>query len=132
MIPDFESVPVRNAAVVSTLTGQADDACDQYLAKRPTACAHLATEEPSFLCASHPAAGVLCWACMERHAGRHDDDAERTCDICGTVADVICGAPVTATLRVVARVPRGSDVLIDGPVAVIGLGACRPCAEGER
>ncbi len=98
---------------------------------RPMCCRHAVRPgRPDMLCAQHPGAGLMCARCIDRHARRHDQGTELTCDECGDlgVQGLLCAAivmPAPAGLEV--RDTSGRHRFV-GAFTVIGVGACRRCA----
>lgn len=91
----------------------------------PHACVHALAPRsgPSFVCAVHPAAGILCRDCAEEHFARHENPDG--CDRCGADRET---APVQATTRLelVLRHPSGVERI--GPADLcIGASLCRSC-----
>ncbi|HXH58914.1 hypothetical protein [Iamia sp.] len=90
-------------------------------------CAH-ATHGAAFVCAQHPAAGIMCWGCSLAHTDRHTYEVEHRCDECGTDTELLHPIAGTATVTVLTTDTHGDGALFVGTVIAIALGVCPPCA----
>lgn len=82
----------------------------------------------AYLCAQHPAAGLLCWPCALAHTRRHGYDVEHRCDVCGAEGEWIHPLVGCADVAVLTTSTHGAAALYAGPVIAIALGVCPPCA----
>lgn len=99
-------------------------------------CSHVSTFaaagiEP-FVCAVHPAAGIMCGRCVAEHHERHTRETEFGCDVCGQVASE--GQTMTSVvarkwITVDTTTTRGVRSLYAGIVMLVCLGTCHPCAK---
>lgn len=106
-----------------------DQAEDFLRTGRHFACRHVMNGAGAVLCTDHLPLGLLCTPCMEhQHLPRHSDEAERTCDECAQVVDllraIMCAGLVTG-VRI--REPRGRRRIFAGPVSFIAVGCCAGC-----
>lgn len=118
------------------LLARTDRAVARLAATEPSvACPHLAAIMRRGLCgvvcAEHPGAGILCPDCHVEHAERHTDAVEHTCDRCGDRVDVIRSVVGRASVSITTITTAGRVGRYQGPVVVIALGVCQPCAEAE-
>ncbi len=92
-------------------------------------CVHVVRDQAGpMVCGQHPAAGLMCPRCCDRHVRRHDVAEERTCDQCRSVVEAI--HPAVVTTKLVGgpiRDPRGHHRMFAGTIAVVGVGTCRSC-----
>ena len=95
-------------------------------------CKHVVEGAPlAFLCVPHPAAGLMCQRCYERHVARHAPDVERCCDQCGRDAFEEGINPIgwpPAKLPITVRDTRGYRRELIGYVQLMTLGICKTCA----
>jgi hypothetical protein len=92
------------------------------------ACKHVVDGAGAVLCGQHPAGGLLCPRCVQRHVRRHDATEELTCDGCRAVAGELHAgvAPVSlAGGRI--RDTAGRHRLFAGRLVVTGFGLCPLC-----
>lgn len=83
------------------------------------------------LCIQHPAAGLLCASCSERHIKRHNEVEERTCDECRGEVDRL--HPLMGATKLTGgpiRDSRGFHRLFDEKVLFLGVGTCGGCFDG--
>ena len=108
--------PVSNLAGHWRLRGKVDAAIDTVGRHAGFGCEHAPHENRITLCVQHPAAGVICAACMRLHVATHTRAEEHGCDECDAVVDRIYG--ITIPL-----------LLASGQVCVINaIGLCDTCA----
>jgi hypothetical protein len=92
------------------------------------ACRHVVDGAGAVLCGQHPAAGLLCPRCAQRHVQRHDATEERTCDACRTIAgEMHPGVALVPLAGGRIRDTVGRHRLFAGRLLVIGFGFCPPC-----
>lgn len=91
------------------------------------ACRHVVDGEYPLMCAQHPAAGLMCARCINRHTCRHDVAEEKTCDECRQQVDLI--APVAIWLPLVANPmdTKGRHRELRTQVVILAMGWCDPC-----
>ena len=80
-------------------------------------------------CESDSIAGVLCPPCAAEHTGRHSWEVEHHCDVCGQLADTMRSVLATADVATLTRTTAGRTSIYLGPVLVVALGPCVPCAD---
>ena len=124
--PDLIRLDATHAPAVPAAAA----AAVRQLLADPTAlvCLHAGTGAPVVICAQHPAAGVMCAACLDAHAARHPYDLEHTCDSCGAVTDDIASACMQfhGVLRI-RTTTTARPRMLAGTILVGGLGLCPTC-----
>lgn len=125
-------IPVRSAQLPE-LDARRNRAVRYLEASAPAiACPHLAATVAEggrgVICAEHPAAGILCPDCAHAHTRRHPHDVEHLCDVCSTQAATLHSFIGTANVALATLTTAGRFAAYIGPVLVVALGACTPCA----
>lgn len=106
------------------------NAFEEALRNNPLVCVDFMVEERAFLCALHPAAGIMCPEHLRVHVERSPEHAELGCDVCdgGPLDEVFLGDfPLTGWL-VRGRTTFGHEIKIEGHVSIYAvLSLCARC-----
>jgi hypothetical protein len=100
----------------------------------PIVCQHVpahvnTTGGGAVMCAEHPAAGIMCPACVVDHTARHPWETEHRCDVCGATAGTMRSVVGTENVSLLAQSTAGRVSLYVGPLLVVALGTCVSCAD---
>lgn len=111
-------MPRLQARALDNVSRRAHGALDK-LPANPPSCGHLVDGGLAYLCAHHPADGLRCTPCADRHGAGHPIAVENSCDGCGAIEPLVWPTFALAGARLVGRTRVR--------VIVLTLGYCDRC-----